>query len=286
MDHKPRIFIWGMGLIGASLGLKLKSKGYCVEGAVRSEKSRAVLKQMGFEKIYTSNEESLNALYNADILVLGLTLSDSLSILDLVFSSVIPQKRLIVFDTCSTKRSICNFVKEKYPDAPFVGVHPMAGKETSGPGAADAELYANATVYIVPRAQSAIHEKVEALWRDCGAVCTLIDAAEHDRLMAYMSHGLHLNACLLARMANDVASIAPTVYPGAGSFRDMTRIASSSGALWQEIVLSNKDNVVHWLKKLSTEADVLADKLEQNTLDIPALFHEANEARERIMRTL
>ncbi|MBV6493144.1 MAG: Cyclohexadienyl dehydrogenase [Turneriella sp.] len=284
MEKKPRIFIWGMGLIGASLGLKLKTLGYFVQGCVRSEESQKVLHGMGFESVFIRQDEALSALENCDILVLGITLSDSYPVLDLVFSNPKLANRLIVFDTCSTKKDICEFVAQKYPQAQFVGVHPMAGKETNGPSSADAALYEGATIYIVPSKKSEVNSTVATLWKNCGTTPVYIEAAEHDRLMAYMSHGLHFTACILALMAKDVEHIAPSVYPGAGSFRDMTRIAQSPGALWRGIILSNKENIVSWLKQLAHETETIATDLENEALDIVQFFEKANEARNRVMR--
>ncbi len=281
---KPTIFIWGMGLIGASLGLRLKQAGYEVTGAVRSEKSRLDLEKMGFTGICVTERDALAALAHADILALGLNLPDCYGVLDRVFSDPALAQKLIVFDMCSTKKEICEFVQNKYPAARFVGVHPMAGKETNGPAAAEATLFEGATVFIVPHKDAVISECIASLWKLCGAQTAVIDPAEHDRTMAYVSHGLHLVACLMARMSGDVFDAKLGVYPAAGSFRDMTRIAASSGEMWRDIALSNKENVVAWLRQLGHEAANLADSIDSGKADIPALFAEGKKARERIMR--
>lgn len=281
---KPKIFIWGMGLIGASLGLRLKQAGYDIAGSVRSENSRNELLKQGFSEIYITETEALAALKDADILVLGLNLPDCYGVLDKVFTTPVLAQKLIAFDMCSTKNDICSFVRKKYPAARFVGVHPMAGKETNGPAAAEATLFEGATVFIVPHEDAALTEQVAELWRCCGARTAAIDPAEHDRTMAYVSHGLHLAACLMAKMSGDIFNPDLGVYPAAGSFRDMTRIAASSGEMWRDITLSNKENVVAWLRKLGLEAARLADGIDSGATDIPALFADSKKAREQIMR--
>lgn len=281
----PTVFIWGMGLIGASLGLRLKSLGYTVYGSVRSEKSRLELAKLGFTGICVSESESLKALKQADILALGLNLPDCYGVLDKVLGDTAFAEKLTVFDMCSTKAEICEFVAKKYPTARFVGVHPMAGKETNGPASAEAGLYDGATVFIIPHSDAAVTETVVSLWNNCGARTAVIDPASHDRTMAYVSHGLHMVACIIAQMSGDVFDERLGVYPAAGSFRDMTRIAASSGEMWRDITLSNKENVTAWLRKLGREAAGLADGIESGKTDIPALFAEAKEARDKIMRT-
>jgi prephenate dehydrogenase len=273
-----------MGLIGASLGLRLKEAGHRVTGSVRSEKSRLELEKMGFTGICVTEHDALAALAQADILALGLNLPDCYGVLDKVFSDPALAQKLIVFDMCSTKKEICDFVRKKYPGARFVGAHPMAGKETNGPAAAEATLYEGATVFIVPHSDAAITDQVVSLWKSCGASTAVIDPAEHDHTMAYVSHGLHLVACLMAQMSGDVFDPNLGVYPAAGSFRDMTRIAASSGEMWRDITLSNKENVTAWLRKLGNEAVQLADGIDSGKVDIPALFAESKKARERIMR--
>jgi prephenate dehydrogenase len=103
--------------------------------------------------------------------------------------------------------------------------------------------------------------------------------------MAHVSHGLHLAACLIARLSGRLNLDTLQVSPAAGSYRDMTRIAESSGAMWKEITLSNQEYVTAWLRDLGSEALRLANDLEAGRADIPALFAEASAARRRVMRS-
>ncbi|MCX7631882.1 MAG: prephenate dehydrogenase/arogenate dehydrogenase family protein [Turneriella sp.] len=283
-----KIFIWGMGLMGASLGLRLRNAGYEVSGAVRSEKSQGVLARMGFAHVFRHEKDCLAALANCDLLALGLTVSDSCAVLDKVFSHKKLLDRLIVFDMCSSKQRICDYVKSRYPKAAFVGCHPMAGKEHQGPEHADPALFELATVFMVPdktsqRGQEAL-SVVAGLWQTVGAITAHIDAERHDRIMAYLSHGLHLAACLIAKQSLAVETSDLPASPAAGSYRDMTRVAESPGPMWQDIIASNSKNVADWLRSLSQESAKLASQIESGKADISALFAEAARARSRIMR--
>jgi prephenate dehydrogenase len=286
-----KVFIWGMGLIGASLGLRLKQAGYQVTGAVRTERSRRVLQQKGFSEVFIANDECLRALSGCDILALGLNIEDCFPIIDQVMAQPALREKLIVFDMCSSKKQICEFMQRNYPDAAFVGSHPMAGKEKQGPEAADAHLFEGSTVFLVsppadssPR-QARAHAIVAELWGATGARTATLTADEHDRIMAHVSHGLHLAACLIARLSGRLNLDTLQVSPAAGSYRDMTRIAESSGAMWKEITLSNQEYVTAWLRDLGSEALRLAHDLETGRADIPALFAEASAARRRVMRS-
>lgn len=284
-----KVFIWGMGLIGASLGLKLREEGVHISGAVRSEKSREVLRALGFENIFTDQEKILTALADADILVLGLNLGEALAVLHTVLADPHLAQRLIICDICSTKAEICNFITAKFPAARFVGAHPMAGKEKQGPGAAEASLFQGSSVFLTPLAhqtttpQSPALQQVEKMWQLAGARTALIDPAVHDHLMASVSHGLHLAACLIAKLSASASST--EISAAAGSYRDMTRITQSSGAMWSEIVASNRQPVAAWLRDLSRECAELATAIENNTAAIETLFSEAARARTKVMHT-
>lgn len=284
-----RVFIWGMGLIGASLGLRLKEQKIKVSGAVRSEKSRKQLEQMGLSAT-TSPEECLAALADTDVLALGLNIQDCYPVLDQVMAIADLRKRLIIFDMCSSKQQICEYVQTRYGDAAFVGCHPMAGKEKQGPEAADALLFEGSTVFIVPPDSNATMRQkegltiVERIWQLTGAKIAKIGAEQHDNIMAHTSHGLHLAACLIARLSGNVDIENLATSPAGGSYRDMTRIVESSGVMWSEIIESNRVHTAAWLRALAKEAGALAATIENGNADIAALFVEASAIRSRIMR--
>ncbi len=280
-----------MGLIGASLALRLQELGHTVSGSVRSERSREILQKRGLQNTCVAAEFTPARLADTDILVLGLNISDCLTAIDAAMALPELRESLLITDLCSTKQLICRQVASEYPSARFIGAHPMAGKETQGPAAAESSLFAGCTVYLSParpadeqQAQDAL--TIARLWQSVGANTAMIDAGDHDRRMAYVSHGLHLAACLIARMSREAAGEIDSPSPAAGSYRDMTRIALSSGDMWQDIIASNSANVADWLRQLSRESEALAASLEAGQSDfIVSLFREAAAAREIVMRT-
>lgn len=290
-SEHPTIFIWGMGLIGTSLALRLRDHGFKISGAVRSEKSRLVLRRLGFENIYTDEQEILAGLKTADILILGLNLKDAEHALSLALTEKEALSRLLIFDICSTKAEICAYVSGRFPGANFIGAHPMAGKERQGPEAAESDLFEGSTVYLTPLAhhppelRAALVRRASEIWQITGAKTATIDAAEHDRIMASVSHGLHLVSCLIANLSAAALNPPPALSPAAGSYRDMTRITQSSGAMWSEIIQSNKTHVTQWLKALGNECTALAASIEAGKADVEKLFSQAQEARAKVMRT-
>ena len=143
----------------------------------------------------------------------------------------------VVSDVGSTKRTIV----EAISDPRFVGGHPLAGAETSGVQNASAELFDGSTWYLTPGAESARDAvaRLEELIEAFGANVARLAPAEHDRLMAAVSHLPHVFANVL--LAHLLAVGAPPV-PGP-SFRDATRVAGSNPAVWSSIYLDNRDEV-------------------------------------------
>lgn len=275
-----------MGLIGASLGLNLRGNGHTIVGAVRSARSLDLLRQNGFTDVTTDEVIALQMLHSCDVLVLGVNVDDCYRLLDLVLQNEQLKNRLIIFDMCSTKAEICAYVNHHYPTANFVGTHPMAGKEKQGPEAAEATLFTGSTVFITSKsANDVATTQVEELWMQTGARTARIEAATHDRTMAYVSHGLHLAACVIAELSGEAFDSALTVSPVAGSYRDMTRIALSSGDMWQSITSSNRENIADWLQKFGAHCTQLGADIRAEKEDIRKLFDEAGQIRQKFMRT-
>lgn len=283
-----KIFIWGMGLMGASLALRLRHEGYEIAGAVRSEKSKKFLEGQGFT-VFTDHETILKVLRNYDVLVLGLNIDQCIEALEAIFENDSLKSNLVIFDMCSTKKKILDFVDSRSQNVAFIGAHPMAGKEQQGPEVADSLLYEDATVYLTlaretnTQRERALSTALE-LWQRVGAKTVVVDAERHDNLMAYVSHGLHLVSCLIAKLSGDAPLAGLAISPAAGSYRDMTRVVESSGNMWKTIIESNSKPVSAWLLELADNAKRLAQEIEMNSADIPALFESALKARNRVMQ--
>jgi prephenate dehydrogenase len=158
-----------------------------------------------------------------------------------------------VTDVGSTKRAIAQIDDER-----FIGGHPIAGSETAGVENARGTLFRGATWYLTPgeRSSGVLYERLHSLLVGFGAMPVAIDAETHDRLLAAVSHVPHVIANVLvsqvARRLHQEGEALPRVGP---SFRDATRVAGASSAIWTDIYLSNADAIAD---ELSALADGLA----------------------------
>ena len=148
----------------------------------------------------------------------------------------------VVTDVGSTKRSVVKLAEENLPaGVHFVGSHPMAGSEKRGVEFARADLFQNALCILTPTARTKPEAlaSVDAFWKSLGMRITLLAPDEHDQLLAQVSHLPHALAAALVSLQSDKA----LTLAGKG-FLDATRIAGGDGALWRDILMDNKDNVL------------------------------------------
>jgi prephenate dehydrogenase len=280
-----RVAILGVGLIGGSLGLALKSLqgGPAVVGYDVHRESLALAKEFGAVDSWTT--DLADAVKDADIVVLSTPVG--------IFQSMVKEMApflkpgAIVTDTGSTKEEIIRQLAPLIPDqVEFVGGHPMAGSEKSGIRAADRYLFENAVYVLTPteRNSTAGLAKVKAMAEAVGSRVLVMDPGEHDTIVAAVSHVPHLTAACLTLALKEVSGkfpLAPTL--AAGGFRDTTRIAAGDPGLWQQICFSNR-------KKINRILDLLCEKLlaakefiqEDNSEGLLELLTDAREQRLKI----
>jgi prephenate dehydrogenase len=132
----------------------------------------------------------------------------------------------------------------------FVGGHPIAGREGKGFVASSAALFRGHAWVLSPSADAAALRVVRRMVRATGARPCLLDAATHDRTLAFLSHVPQLVSwALLEAALGDPAARRGLGLAGPG-FRDMTRLARSPRPLWREILGQNRGEVVRALRAL------------------------------------
>ena len=164
--------------------------------------------------------------------------------------------------------------------ARWIGSHPMAGSEDSGFSAARADLFQGATVILTP-VKTTSAETIRAageFWKKLGGKIVQLEAGEHDRQVARISHLPHAVAATLVRAAGEKGL--PLAGPG---YRDTTRVAAGPSAMWAEILLGNRDEILASLKDFRAGLQNLEDALEKR--DAGALTKFLDEAA-RIRRNL
>lgn len=161
----------------------------------------------------------------------------------------------LVTDVVSIKATVAAAAAQQLAPGAYVGSHPMAGAERAGLAAATSTLFVGRRVYVCPPADAsaAAIATVEALWRAVGALPERIAPDEHDRKMAWVSHGVHATAAALARAIDTEPALAGSAGPG---LFDTTRVAGGPAELWTEILLGNRAPV---LRALDATAAALAE---------------------------
>jgi prephenate dehydrogenase len=270
-----RIAIVGVGLIGGSIGLAARERlGAEVHGWSRRATTLERALQLGVLDVAAPSladavAEAEAVFVCAPVGVLPATIGEALA-------AAPPD--CVVTDVGSTKRSVVAAIE----DPRFVGGHPLAGAETAGVEHARADLFHDATWYLTPtrEATGELFERLHRLIRALGARPTTIDAATHDTMLAAVSHLPHVFAnVLVAQAASALAQETTTGPASAGhaadsgtppeqlpatgpSFRDATRVAGASSAIWTDIYLSNRDALVAQVddavRRLGAVRDALA----------------------------
>jgi prephenate dehydrogenase len=282
-----RILILGTGLIGASLGLALKSlasfEGEVIGWDASPRESSTALEIGALDRVLASPDEALAA-HVADIYVLA---TPVLPILDWMkrLALVLVEGQLVT-DVGSTKGEICALA-EKFFNRPgkasFLPGHPMAGKESGGAALAEASLFHGATWLFTPLAEET---QIQAEWRALiagfGANVRDIDPAQHDEVCAWVSHlpqmlSTALAALLQDTFADDPGGLAAVQAIGGRALRETTRLGSSPYSMWRDIAMTNTGNIANTLLALEQRLQHLRENL--RTPELREEFTTANRFR-------
>jgi len=281
-----RISILGLGLMGGSLGLALKAKGFggTVAGYARRSETRNQALEMGVcDEAY---DDAADAVRGAELSVLCVPICSMSSLITACKDSF--AEGSILTDVGSTKCAVTAEAHRILKGRPvaFVGSHPIAGSEQEGLDAATAELYDGAVV-VVTYGESASDEQVASVvsfWESLGANVVLITVDEHDLLTARTSHLPHVVAALLAGAVGrpgtglDVGRMCGT------GFIDTTRIVQGSPQVWRDIVQTNASFLATELAAFGEELETFRSLLENNDfVGIEELFRRSREAREALL---
>ena len=192
------------------------------------------------------------AVQDADLVVLAAPVGAMPQLLAHIAAGLGPSA--LVTDLGSTKADVMVAAREALGAAfaRFVPAHPIAGGERTGPEGAHPDLFEGCTVVITAASETRADAlaQIEQLWRSCGAHVARMDAADHDRLLASVSHLPHVVAfALVAQIAGQPDAQRKLSFAGPG-FRDFTRIAAGSPVMWRDIALANRAAIGQELRAL------------------------------------
>ena len=237
-----KVVVCGVGLIGGSFALALRAAGVATEivGMGRTQAALIDAQQRG--AIDSIAPDWADALAGADLVFLAMPVGQVASVL----ASMAPylSSTTVITDGGSTKSDVVTAARQALGArcAQFVPGHPVAGAEKSGVAAARADLFHQKRVVLTPLAENTGEHiaLVERVWQACGAEVSRLDAADHDRVFAAVSHLPHFLAFALVHEFAERADSDQLFGFAAGGFRDFTRIASSHPEMWRDICLANR----------------------------------------------
>ena len=279
-----RLSIIGLGLIGGSLGLTLKRAirpGLEIVGYARRPETASRARELGAVDRAVSSLES--ALRGADIVILATPVLAIKEIMEQIAPHLAPGS--IVTDTASTKAQVMAWAQDYLPSGvAFVGGHPMAGKETWGIEAAEAGLFEGCRYCLIPAPTAgpqAIQQLVNLVeW--VGARPLFIDATEHDRAVAAISHLPALLSAALVKVTAESPAWPQMARLAASGYRDLTRLAAGHPDMMRHICSTNKENILNWIDKFTEVLGQFRALVADEGLE--AALNQAREARERWLR--
>ncbi len=275
------ICIVGLGLIGASLAKALRANGFSgtLSAWVRSEQTLNTARSQQVVDIVSTQ---VDVAAEADIVLLAVPMGvmrTQMSALNKVIRT-----DTIVTDAGSVKGCFVADAKAVFGSlSRVVPGHPIAGRETSGIDAAEAELFQSRMVLLTPTEETDADavELVRQLWTTAGAKVEMLGYEEHDRILAATSHLPHAIAFALVDNLAHAAYSEGIFRYAAGGFRDFTRVASGDPTMWRDICLTNGPAMLEVMDAFSDHFSLLRNAIEKGDAEaIMAIFERAKEARD------
>ncbi len=281
-----RVVIVGLGLVGGSIGLRLKAAelpGLEIVGSdIDGSRERAAKKSGAIDR---DEHDLARAVRGAPLVIIAVPIT---ALRD-VFTAIAPHlaEGAIVTDTASTKGEVMKWATELLPESvSFVGGHPLAGKEKTGIEHADAALFEGCAYCVCPTVSSSptAIQSVVGLAQALGAEPMFIDAEEHDVYAAAISHLPLIAATALFRLLRESPSWDDLGQLASSGFRDMTRLASGDPSMSNAIWKTNREAIIHWVDRLAEELQniraMLSDAQDE---DLFKLFAEAKLQRDEFI---
>ena len=286
-----KVGIIGLGLIGGSMAIDLRRKGFAEEvlGVEAEPVNMAAAEKIGLVDRVVSFEECVDI---SDVVVLAVPVGAAVRMLPQVldrYAAMAEDVRAgkVVMDVCSTKEHLARSVKYHPMRRHYVASHPMAGTEYSGPWAAMPGLFDGHACIICDSEESAPKavRTVENLYMCLNMRTIYMNASNHDVHTAYVSHISHVTSFALALTVLDKEKDEKHIFDlASGGFSSTVRLAKSSPDMWTPILSQNRDNVLHvmdtYIEKMNAFREAIADGDEDK---VRSLIEEANRIR-RIIR--
>jgi prephenate dehydrogenase len=289
MSSIRQITIIGTGLIGGSLGLALKKHDF--RGRIVGCDRAPVLERARDKgAIDAGHTNPSDAARGSQVVVLATPVGAIIDMTERI-GPVLPPRTLLT-DVGSTKAQVVARAADVFgKDAArrFLAGHPMAGKEQAGVEFADPDLFRGAAWFFTPIADQNIYGGISGDFLDwiekIGARIASMDAQEHDKLCAWISHlPQMISTALAAALVEEFGKDAPLLDAGGRALREMTRISASPYSMWRDIALTNKENIQDALLKLEQRLAHIRENLD--TRELALEFERAHELKKSRLRSL
>jgi prephenate dehydrogenase len=267
-----QITIIGTGLIGGAFALAAKKSGF--RGKIVGCDRRAILaKAKKLRAIDSGVEDPVESCRGSDLVVLATPVGAIIELIEKLAPNL--PSDVLITDVGSTKSEILRAAERAFGagvSKRFLAGHPMAGKENSGIEFSDADLFRGAVWFLTPVAgqkpRDARIGEFSNLLKKIGAKIIALDAAEHDRLCAWISHVPQMISTALATaLVEEYGENDSLLNAGGRALREMTRIAGSPYSMWRDIAITNKKQIAHALVKLEQELAHIRENLDTRELE-------------------
>jgi len=274
-----KVAIVGVGLIGGSIGMAIKKHNLAREVVGVSRKNSSLvyaLKNKSIDKAFSDIQKAVN---NADFVILAAPVGSIVNLLSHI--GPLLKRNCIVTDVGSTKTVIVDAAEKQLPSpALFVGSHPLAGSEKKGALYANAELFENSVCVMTPTSTTnrLARDKVKHFWTKIGAKVTVLSPEEHDKVLSYISHLPHLIAYgLIQTIPQEFHNYATQ------SFKDITRIASSTPQMWNDICMANAKHIIKSMDEFAENISLFRRSIiAKDEKKLTEYFDKAKTKRDKI----
>ena len=251
--------IVGLGLMGGSFGLAMRGYFEKIIGIDHNENHCREALNLGL----VDEIGDLGAIEVSDVTILAIPVKGIIKILNDI-SKLNIKDNLTIIDFGSTKKSIIESCPKNIRKN-LVASHPMAGTEYSGPSAAIADLYTNKVMVVCNIEDSGKEQRKVAIdiFNKLKMHIKYMDANEHDRHAAFISHMPHIVSFSIANAVLKQEDKEHIVALAAGGFRDMSRLAKSNPHMWKDIFSENKENLLDSIEAFKSELKKAKEMIEK-----------------------
>ena len=284
-----QVTIIGTGLIGGSLGLALR-KRHLARRVIGCDRAPVLEHAIECGAIEAGVSNPSDAVHGSDLVILATPVIAILDLIERLGPAL--SARTLVTDVGSTKADVVARAAKSFGRTAgqrFLAGHPMAGKEVAGVESADANLFEGAAWLFTPLPRQNPHAGLCGEFVECaeklGARVAMLDAADHDRFCAWISHVPQMiSTALAASLVDEFGPDAPLLDIGGRALRELTRISGSPYSMWRDIAITNKKNLGQAMHKLEQRLAHIRENLD--TKQLAEEFERAHQLRKpRAART-